>query len=93
MKDLETEYHKLLADKISVIIDDLSTTERTLIREAFILFTDKLRDIKTLEDEVYRLGIELANTKAMLDNRDDENEEFMDGGGYCHACGREIDDY
>lgn len=86
-QSLEEKYTKQLADTITVSVEDLNLNERTLIREAFTLFQHKLSDIKILNDELYRLNIELANTKAMLDTKDDEVEAYMDGQD-CPVCGR-----
>jgi phage host-nuclease inhibitor protein Gam len=62
---LEERYLKQMAKTITVSVEDLTDNERTLIRESFDLFEAKLEEIKTLQDEVKRLSIELANKKAM----------------------------
>jgi len=64
------QYRKSLADHISVSIEDLSPNELALIDKAFDIFEGNLADLKTQQDEVKRLSIELANLKAMQDNRD-----------------------
>ena len=77
------EYIKLLADHISVIVDDLTDNELSLIDRSYELFTDKLRDMKDLTYELYRLNITLVNLKAMQDDRDydkewDDSDEFVE---------------
>lgn len=49
---LEDEYRKMLADHITVSVDDLSPNERAIIAKSFELFEGKLEDIKTLNDEL-----------------------------------------
>jgi len=90
---LEEEYRKILADFITVSVEDLTINELQLITKSFAYFKDKLADIKVLGDEVYRLKIELANTKAMLEIDRDEDEEFFDDDGRCPTCNREFDEY
>ena len=71
---LKEKYTKLLADHITVSVEDLTKNELDLINQSFILFQDKLEEIKTNDDEVKLLSIELANYKAMYGNiNDDEN--------------------
>ena len=66
---LEERYLKQMAKSITVSVEDLTDNERTLIRESFDLFEAKLEEIKTLQDEVKRLSITLANTKAMHEDK------------------------
>ncbi len=71
--DLKTEYKKLLVSKILTNRfddTDLTHNETVLIEESFKLFSEKLEDIKILNDEIKRLKIELANLKASLDDTD-----------------------
>ena len=71
---LKEKYTKLLADHITVSVEDLTKNELDLINQSFILFQDKLEEIKTNDDEVKRLSIELANYKAMYGNINDDDE-------------------
>lgn len=64
---LEDQYRKILADHITLALEDLTDNEHQLINKAFAMFKDKLDDIKTLNDEIYRINLELANTNAMAD--------------------------
>lgn len=64
-KSLKEEYTELLASKITVSVDDLLENEKKLIDESFILFEYKLDEIKTLNDDIKRLQIEILNLKAM----------------------------
>jgi hypothetical protein len=59
------EYTKVMADAITVSIDDLSPTEQGIIDKGYEMFMDKLEDIKIANDEIKRLSIELANLRAM----------------------------
>jgi hypothetical protein len=72
MESLKDKYIKLLASKITVSVDDLTDNELKLINESFELFSEKLEDIKILQDELKRVNIELINLKAMHD--DSEND-------------------
>jgi hypothetical protein len=72
MESLKDKYIKLLASKITVSVDDLTDNELKLINESFELFSEKLEDIKILQDELKRVNIELVNLKAMHD--DSEND-------------------
>jgi hypothetical protein len=72
MESLKDKYIKLLSNKITVSIEDLTNNELKLITESFELFKEKLDDIKILNDELKRLNIELINLKSMRD--DSEND-------------------
>lgn len=67
---LKEKYVKLLASKITVSIDDLTDNELTLINESYELFSEKLDDIRLLNDEIKRISIELSNLKSMSDDSD-----------------------
>ena len=72
MDSLKDKYIKLLAGRITVSVDDLTDNEFKLINESFELFSEKLDDIRILNDELKRVNIELINLKAMRD--DSEND-------------------
>jgi uncharacterized Fe-S cluster-containing radical SAM superfamily protein len=72
MESLKDKYVKLLAGRITVSVDDLTDNEFKLINESFELFSEKLDDIRILNDELKRVNIELINLKAMRD--DSEND-------------------
>lgn len=79
-KSLKEKYFEMMSNKISVGIEDLTDNEKTLIESGFLLFSEKLEDIKILEDENKRISIELANLKSFnedlfKDNGDDEDED------------------
>lgn len=69
-KSLRDRYTKMMADKISVSIEDLTPTEKGLIDYGYELFSEKMEDIKILEDENRRISIELANLKSYNDDLD-----------------------
>jgi uncharacterized Fe-S cluster-containing radical SAM superfamily protein len=75
MESLKDRYVKLLANKITVSIDDLTDNEFKLINESFELFSEKLEDIQILKDEIKRISVELANLKAMQDDSDNEYDD------------------
>lgn len=77
-KTLKERYFEMMSNKISVSLDDLTDNEKTLIEAGFDLFSEKLEDIKILDDENKRISIELANLKSFnedlfKDNGDDED--------------------
>ena len=65
---IKQQYKKLLADHITVSVEDLTDNELSIIEKSYELFQDKLDDIKVLNDEIKRLSIALLNLKAMTDN-------------------------
>jgi ABC-type uncharacterized transport system ATPase subunit len=67
------QYRKVLADHITVAVEDLTPNELALINKAFDIFEGNLADLKVEQDEVKRLSIELANLKASLDDKDYDN--------------------
>lgn len=67
---LKKEYTQMMADKISVSIEDLTNTEVTLIDAGFTILEEKLEDLKLLNDEIRRLSIELANLKIYMEDLD-----------------------
>ncbi len=75
MESLKDKYVKLLAGRITVSVDDLTDNELKLINESFELFSEKLDDIRILNDELKRISVELANLKAM---RDDSENDYDD---------------
>jgi hypothetical protein len=74
-KSLKEQYKQLLADRITVSVDDLNENEERLIDESYDLFAEKLADIKILNDEIKRISLELANMKSMQDDEDYFNDE------------------
>lgn len=71
IKSLKERYFEMMANKISVSVDDLTDNERKLIESGYESFKEKLEDIKILEDDNKRISIELANVKSY--NDDSEN--------------------
>ena len=68
IKSLKEQYIQMFADKITVSVDDLTESEKTLINFAYELFLEKLEEIKIANDELKRTKIELLNLKIMLDD-------------------------
>lgn len=73
-----------MADKISISIEDLSQTEKELIDFGYELFSEKMEDIKILNDELRRVSVDLANMKSYRDDiqrdkwNDDYDDDFLD---------------
>lgn len=70
MNALKTEYKKLMCDKMLVHIDDLSDTELAIIENSFDIIESKVKEIKELNDMIYRLNIEIRNLKSYQDDKD-----------------------
>ena len=68
MSSLREDYTKLIADHLSISVEDLTAGELDVISFAFSLFIEKLEDIKILNDDITRISVELANLKASLDD-------------------------
>ena len=66
---LKERYTKLIADKLTISIEDLTESEKAVINESFELFEEKINDLKLANDEVKRLSLELANYKAMYSEK------------------------
>lgn len=75
MESLKDRYIKLMVGKITVSVDDLTDNELTLINESYELFSEKLDDIRLLNEQVRKLTIELANLKAMQDDSDNDYDD------------------
>ena len=75
MDSLKDKYIKLLAGKITVSVDDLTDNELKLINESYELFSEKLDDIRLLNEQIKRISVELANFKAMQDDSDNDYDD------------------
>jgi uncharacterized protein YydD (DUF2326 family) len=75
---LKKEYTKMMADKITISIEDLSNTEVVLIDAGFAILEEKLEDIKLLNDEIRRFSIELANLKIYTEDLDKDRRGSPD---------------
>lgn len=78
---LKEQYIKLIADNLTISLEDLTESEKAVINECYVLFEEKMADLKIANDDIKRLTIELANYKAMYDDKrnryynDDEDDE------------------
>ena len=72
---MEKITHEFLADKIIVSVDDLTDNELKLINKSYELFSEKLDDIRLLNDQIKRISVELANIKAMHDDSDNDYDD------------------
>jgi hypothetical protein len=68
IKTLKERYIEMMSNKISLNIEDLTDNEMSIIEYGYTLFSEKLEDIKILEDENRRISIELANIKSYRDD-------------------------
>ena len=66
-KSIKEQYYQIMADKITVSVEDLTDVEKTLIEEGYKLFIEKIEDIKIINDDLKRVTNELLNLKAMKD--------------------------
>lgn len=75
-KTLKEKYLEMMSNKILVSVDDLTKNEKTLIEYGYSLFSEKLEDIKILEDENRRISVELSNLKSYIEDLD--NDRFRE---------------
>jgi hypothetical protein len=74
-KSLKEQYTEMMGNKISVSLEDLTDNEKTLIEAGFDLFSEKMEDIKILNDEIRRISIELANLKSFNEDLFKDSDE------------------
>jgi hypothetical protein len=67
-KSIKERYVEMMANRISVSVEDLTDNEMSIIEYGYTIFSEKLEDIKTLEDENRRISVELANIKSYRDD-------------------------
>ena len=87
-ESLKDQYIKVMADAVSISVEDLATTEIVIIEKGFDLFSVKIDDIKIANDEIKRLSIELANFKAMTDDKYERGDDNYKRST-CPTCGRD----
>lgn len=75
---LKERYTKLIADRVTISIEDLTESEKGIIDESFELFQEKMDDLKIANDEVKRLSVELANYKAMYSQKSGRFDDDRD---------------
>ena len=73
--DFKKEYTKMMSDKLTISVEDLTENEKTLIEFSFTIFTEKLDEIKMLNDDIKRLSIELSNLKSYMEDLDDDRRK------------------
>ena len=74
-KTLKQQYTELLASKICVSVEDLTETEMSLIENSYLLWMEKMEDIKILNDDLKRVTNELLNLKAYSDDSENDYDE------------------
>ena len=62
-----------MCDKLSLSYEDLTENEILLINSGYIIFEEKMDDIKILNEEIRRVSIELENLKSYTE--DIENDK------------------
>lgn len=67
-KSIKERYIEMMANRISVSVEDLTDNEMSIIEYGYTIFSEKLEDIKILEDENRRISVELANIKSYRDD-------------------------
>jgi hypothetical protein len=73
--DFKKEYTKMMSDKLTISVEDLTENEKTLIEFSFTIFTEKLDEIKLLNDDIKRISIELSNLKSYMEDLDDDRRK------------------
>jgi len=68
IKTLKERYIEMMSNRISVSVEDLTDNEMSIIEYGYTIFSEKLDDIKILEDENRRISVELANIKSYRDD-------------------------
>ena len=86
-KTLKEQYTKIMADAVTINVEDLTVTELAIINKGFEIFESKLEEIKVGSDETKRLSLELSNLKAMGTADDLRYEEKTTG--VCPVCKRD----
>lgn len=67
MVSLKEEYTRLVADKLTISVDDFTADEKRIIDVGFKLLLEKIEELAELNRYVYRLETEIKNLKAMHD--------------------------
>ena len=73
-KSIKERYVEMMANRISVSVEDLTDNEMSIIEYGYTIFSEKLEDIKILEDENRRISVELANIKSYRDDLFNDNQ-------------------
>jgi hypothetical protein len=76
IKTLKERYVEMMSNRISVSVEDLTDNEVSIIEYSYTIFSEKLEDIKILEDENRRISVELSNLKSYVDDLD--NDRFRE---------------
>ena len=77
-KTLKEQYTDLIINRVCISKDDLTDSEKEIIKIGYELFFEKLEDIKILNDELKRVSIELAKVKAYNDDNEYNGDEDED---------------
>ena len=70
MNYLKKEYNKLICDRVGIIYDDLQPVERQIMDISFDIIESKVKEMKELNDMIYRLNIEIRNLKSFQDDKE-----------------------
>jgi hypothetical protein len=69
-KTIKERYYDIFLNKLSLNKEDLTENEILLIETSYELFSEKLEDIKLLNEEITRLSVENSNLKSYQDDND-----------------------
>ncbi len=64
-----------MCDKLSLSYEDLTENEILLINSGYIIFEEKMDDIKILNEEIRRVSIELANLKSYTEDIENDKKK------------------
>lgn len=70
MNHLKKEYNRVICDRVGIIYDDLQPVERQIMDISFDIIESKVKEMKELNDEIYRMTIEIRNLKSFQDDKD-----------------------
>ena len=70
MNPLKKEYNKVICDRVGIIYDDLQPVEREIMDISFDIIESKVKEMKELNDEIYRMTIEIRNLKSFQDDKE-----------------------
>ena len=70
MNYLRKEYNKVICDRVGIIYDDLQPVEREIMDISFDIIESKVKEMKELNDMIYRLNIEIRNLKSFQDDKE-----------------------
>ena len=80
MNFLKRQYVEMMCNKLSLSYEDLTENEIELINSGYVLFEEKMEDIKILNDDIRRISIELANLKSYIEDLENDKKNNSEWG-------------